>query len=207
MRDMADELLRLYAERKLVQGHAFPPDERAAFYHVIETRRDIRAFRSDPIPEDILMKILGAAHHAPSVGLMQPWNFIVIHDRATKARVHALFLQENQAAAANYEGPRAALYGTLKLEGIEDAPVNVCVTCDRTRGGPHVLGRNTIVDTDLFSTCCAIENLWLAARGRVDTVPPGGPQQIRPRLARRPRRPPALTRSSCTTSARGGPVR
>src|SRR5439155_1523529 len=52
----------------------------------------------------------------------------------------------------------------LKLEGIEDAPVNVCVTCDRTRGGPHVLGRNTIVDTDLFSTCCAIENLWLAAR-------------------------------------------
>ena len=114
--------------------HAFPPDERAAFYHVIETRRDIRAFRSDPIPEDILMKILGAAHHAPSVGLMQPWNFIVIHDRATKARVHALFLQENQAAAANYEGPRAALYRTLKLEGIEDAPVNVCVTCDRTRG-------------------------------------------------------------------------
>ena len=145
-------------------SHAFPPDERAAFYHVIETRRDIRAFRSDPIPEDILMKILGAAHHAPSVGLMQPWNFIVIHDRATKARVHALFLQENQAAAANYEGPRAALYRTLKLEGIEDAPVNVCVTCDRTRGGPHVLGRNTIVDTDLFSTCCAIENLWLAAR-------------------------------------------
>jgi len=145
-------------------SHVFPPDERAAFYHVIETRRDIRAFRSDPIPEDILMKILGAAHHAPSVGLMQPWNFIVIHDRATKARVHALFLQENQAAAANYEGPRAALYRTLKLEGIEDAPVNVCVTCDRTRGGPHVLGRNTIVDTDLFSTCCAIENLWLAAR-------------------------------------------
>src|SRR5262245_19104928 len=90
-------------------SHVFLPDERTAFYRVIETRRDIRAFRSDPIPEDILMKILGAAHHAPSVGLMQPWNFIVIHDRATKARVHALFLQENAAAAAKYEGPRAAL--------------------------------------------------------------------------------------------------
>src|SRR4030095_5285905 len=85
-------------------SHAFPADERAAFYRVIETRRDIRAFRSDPIPEDVLMKILGAAHHAPSVGLMQPWNFIVIHDRATKARVHTLFLQENAAAASNYEG-------------------------------------------------------------------------------------------------------
>jgi 5,6-dimethylbenzimidazole synthase len=145
-------------------SHAFPADERAAFYRVIETRRDIRAFRSDPIPEDVLMKILGAAHHAPSVGLMQPWNFIVIHDRATKARVHTLFLQENAAAASNYEGARADLYRALKLEGIEDAPVNVCVTCDRTRGGPHVLGRNSIIDTDLFSTCCAIENLWLAAR-------------------------------------------
>jgi len=145
-------------------SHEFPADERAAFYRVIETRRDIRAFRSDPIPEDVLMKILGAAHHAPSVGLMQPWNFIVIHDRTTKARVHTLFLQENEAAASHYQGARAELYRALKLEGIEDAPVNVCVTCDRTRGGPHVLGRNSIIDTDLFSTCCAIENLWLAAR-------------------------------------------
>ncbi len=76
----------------------------------------------------------------------------------------AVFLRENEAAAANYAGARADLYRGLKLEGIEEAPANLCVTCDRTRGGPHVLGRNTILDTDLFSTCCAIENLWLAAR-------------------------------------------
>jgi len=138
--------------------------ERAALYRVIESRRDVRAFRPDPIPEEALRRILGAAHHAPSVGLMQPWNFVVIRSAATKAEVKTLFLRENARAAANYAGPRAALYRSLKLEGIEEAPLNLCVTCDRTRAGPHVLGRNTILDTDLYSTCCAIQNLWLAAR-------------------------------------------
>ncbi len=138
--------------------------ERAALYRVIESRRDVRAFRPDPVPEEALRRILGAAHHAPSVGLMQPWNFVVIRSAATKAEVKTLFLRENARAAANYTGPRAALYRSLKLEGIEEAPLNLCVTCDRTRAGPHVLGRNTILDTDLYSTCCAIQNLWLAAR-------------------------------------------
>lgn len=95
---------------------------------------------------------------------MQPWNFLVIREPATKRRVKAMFEVENERAAANYTGERAALYRSLKLEGIEEAPINLCVTCDRTRSGPHVLGRNTIVDADLYSTCCAIENLWLAAR-------------------------------------------
>ena len=143
---------------------AFSPAEREAFYRVIESRRDVRAFRTDAIPDDVLHRILGAAHHAPSVGLMQPWNFIVIRDPAIRARIKAVFLRENERAGANYRGDRAALYSSLKLEGIEEAPVNLCVTCDRRRAGPHVLGRNTIIDTDLYSTCCAIENLWLAAR-------------------------------------------
>jgi 5,6-dimethylbenzimidazole synthase len=134
------------------------------FYRVIERRRDVRAFRPDPIPSETLYRILGAAHHAPSVGLMQPWNFIVIQDADTKARVKEIFLEENEKAAAHYSGPRASLYRSLKLEGIQEAPVNLCVTADRTRAGPNVLGRNTILDTDLYSTCCAIENLWLAAR-------------------------------------------
>ena len=95
---------------------------------------------------------------------MQPWNFIVIRDAATKRQVAASFAEENARAALNYQGERAALYASLKLEGITDAPVNICVTCDRSRGGPHVLGRNTIVDTDIYSTCCSVENLWLAAR-------------------------------------------
>ena len=142
----------------------FSPAERAALYRVIESRRDVRTFRTDPIATDTLARILDAAHHAPSVGLMQPWNFIVIRDAATKARVKALFEVQNGLAVANYAGARADLYGSLKLEGIEEAPINLCVTCDRTRSGPHVLGRNTVVDTDLYSTCCAVQNLWLAAR-------------------------------------------
>jgi len=142
----------------------FSAAERAALYRVIESRRDVRAFRSDPIDAETLGRILGAAHHAPSVGLMQPWNFIVIGDAATKSRVKGLFEAQNAVAVANYKGDRADLYASLKLEGIEEAPLNLCVTCDRTRSGPHVLGRNTVVDTDLYSTCCAIQNLWLAAR-------------------------------------------
>ena len=142
----------------------FSAADRAVFYRVIERRRDVRAFRPDPIPSETLYRILGAAHHAPSVGLMQPWNFIVIQDADTKSRVKEIFLEENEKAAAHYSGPRASLYRSLKLEGIQEAPVNLCVTADRTRAGPNVLGRNTILDTDLYSTCCAIENLWLAAR-------------------------------------------
>ena len=142
----------------------FSAADREVFYRVIERRRDVRAFRPDPIPSETLYRILGAAHHAPSVGLMQPWNFIVIQEADTKARIKDIFLEENEKAAAHYSGPRANLYRSLKLEGIQEAPVNLCVTSDRTRAGPHVLGRNTIVDTDLYSTCCAIENLWLAAR-------------------------------------------
>jgi 5,6-dimethylbenzimidazole synthase len=142
----------------------FSAADREVFYRVIERRRDVRAFRPDPIPSETLYRILGAAHHAPSVGLMQPWNFIVIQEADTKARIKGIFLEENEKAAAHYSGPRANLYRSLKLEGIQEAPVNLCVTADRTRAGPNVLGRNTILDTDLYSTCCAIENLWLAAR-------------------------------------------
>src|SRR4029077_18048086 len=149
-------------ERPLMEE--FSVADREVFYRVIARRRDVRAFRPDPIPSETLYRILGAAHHAPSVGLMQPWNFIVIQEADTKARIKDIFLEENEKAAAHYSGSRANLYRSLKLEGIQEAPVNLCVTSDRTRAGPHVLGRNTIVDTDLYSTCCAIENLWLAAR-------------------------------------------
>ena len=142
----------------------FSDADRDAIYRVIDGRRDVRAFRRDPVPDAVLTRILQAAHHAPSVGFMQPWSFIVIRDPATRLRVKQIFIRENERAAANYAGERARLYRSLKLEGLEDAPINLCVTCDRTRGGPHVLGRNTIVDTDLYSTCCAVQNLWLAAR-------------------------------------------
>jgi len=133
-------------------------------YQAVYARRDVRSFRGDPVPDDVLIRILDAAHHAGSVGFMQPWNFIVIRSSEVKRQVHESFLRENGLAKENYAGERRALYESLKLAGIVEAPVNLAVTCDRRRKGPAVLGRNSIPDTDLFSTCCAIQNLWLAAR-------------------------------------------
>ena len=143
----------------------FSAHERAAVYRVIFERRDVRRnFLPTPIADDVLARILTAAHHAGSVGFMQPWDFVVVRQRATKRAVKQLFKKTNVVAAMRYEGPRASLYRSLKLEGIEEAPVNIGVTCSRQRGGRHVLGRSTVRDTDLYSTCCAIQNLWLAAR-------------------------------------------
>jgi 5,6-dimethylbenzimidazole synthase len=143
----------------------FSESERDAVYRVIFERRDVRRnFLPTPIPDQVLTRVLTAAHHAGSVGFMQPWDFVLIRDLATKGAVKELFLQANDKAAARYQGERAVLYKSLKLEGIEEAPINICVTCSRQRGGRHVLGRSTVRDTDLYSTCCAIQNLWLAAR-------------------------------------------
>ena len=143
----------------------FSEAERAAVYRAIFERRDVRRnFLSFPIPDQVLTSLLVAAHHAGSVGFMQPWDFVVIRNDATKRKVKELFHQANAKAANRYKGIKADLYRSLKLEGIEEAPVNLCVTCSRQRGGRHVLGRSTVRDTDLYSTCCAIQNLWLAAR-------------------------------------------
>lgn len=145
--------------------HKFGSVEKAGLYAAIYGRRDVRGqFLPDPIPDDLLARLLNAAHHAGSVGFMQPWNFVVVRDPAVKARVKALFDAANADAAEVYTGERQALYRCLKLQGILEAPLNLCVTCDPTRGGPHVLGRHTIRATDIYSTCCAIQNLWLAAR-------------------------------------------
>lgn len=133
-------------------------------YEAIYSRRDIRAFRPDDVPDEVLLRILKAAHHAGSVGFMQPWNFILIRSTETRREIQTLFLEANARAAMNYEGERKSLYDSLKLEGIMESPLNIVVTCDRQRGGKHVLGRDSIPDTDLFSTCCAVQNLWLAAR-------------------------------------------
>ena len=145
--------------------YAFTAVERDAVYRAIFERRDVRRnFLPTPIPDHILMRVLTAAHHAGSVGFMQPWDFVVVKDRAIKNAVKKLFLKANTEAATRYQGKRAGLYRNLKLEGIEEAPINIGVTCSRQRGGPHVLGRSMVRDTDLYSTCCAIQNLWLAAR-------------------------------------------
>jgi 5,6-dimethylbenzimidazole synthase len=141
----------------------FPSVERRGVYRAIHQRRDIRHFRPDPIPNSVLARLIQAAHHGPSVGFMQPWDFILIQDLARRKQVKELFERERQAAACFFDQPRRSHYLSLKLEGILDTPVNLCVTCDPTRA-EVVLGRNSMPETDVYSTCCAVQNLWLAAR-------------------------------------------
>lgn len=127
----------------------FTEAERGAVYKAISLRRDIRRqFTPARIPAAVLARLLGAAHRAGSVGFMQPWDFIVIRDAGVRRKVLQSFLRERDRSASFYEGPRRELYLSLKLEGILESALNMCVTCDRSRAGPHVLGRSTILDTD-----------------------------------------------------------
>ena len=118
----------------------------------------------DEIDNETISRILYAAHYAPSVGFMQPWDFVVIRSKETREKVYQIFQEANSEASEMFEGERAKLYNSLKLEGILDAPVNICVTCDRDRRGSVVLGRTHMMQMDRYSTVCAVENLWLAAR-------------------------------------------
>ena len=148
-----------------VPARVFTAAERQALYDVIAHRRDVRnEFRPDPIAPETLQRILRAAHAAPSVGLSQPWNFILVRDPARRAQVKAAFDRANAEAQAMFPAERRSAYAALKLEGITRAPLNICVTCDRDRGGNVVLGRTHNRDMDLYSTVCAVQNLWLAAR-------------------------------------------
>ncbi|HJV27148.1 MAG TPA: 5,6-dimethylbenzimidazole synthase [Aromatoleum sp.] len=145
--------------------HHFDDAERATVYRNILARRDVRGqFLPDPVGDDVLARILTAAHFAPSVGFMQPWSFVVIRDKAVKQQVHGAFTEANAEAAQMFEGKQREVYSGLRLQGILEAPVNLCITCDRDRAGPVVIGRTHIKAMDLYSTVCAVQNLWLAAR-------------------------------------------
>jgi 5,6-dimethylbenzimidazole synthase len=140
-------------------------EAREHFYEVLYGRRDVRGqFLPDEIPDDVLTNILHAAHHAPSVGLSQPWNFILVRDSEQKQKIYDAFVSANDEAAAMFDEGRRSHYQSLKLQGILDTPLNVCITCDRKRGGPVVLGKTHQVEMDLYSTVCAVQNFWLAAR-------------------------------------------
>ncbi|WP_411503796.1 5,6-dimethylbenzimidazole synthase [Brevibacillus centrosporus] len=139
-------------------------EEKIGLYKAISNRRDIRSFRSDSIESEKLSMILSAAHHAPSVGFMQPWNFILVTADSLKRELADSADKERRALAIHYEGTgRESAFLELKIQGIKEAPVTICVTCDPTRGGDHVLGRNSIPETDIMSVSCAIQNMWLAA--------------------------------------------
>lgn len=149
----------------LLPAQPLEPVERAGLYRAIFTRRDTRGeFLPDPVPDEQLSRVLLAAHHAPSVGFMQPWSFIVIQDVDTRRQVHDAFLKAHAEAELMFPEPLRNTYRALKLEGIMEAPVNICVVCDRDRAGPAVIGRTHIRAMDLYSTACAVQNLWLAAR-------------------------------------------
>jgi 5,6-dimethylbenzimidazole synthase len=135
-----------------------------SIYQTIMRRRDVRGeFTGDPIPPSVLLRLLGAAHAAPSVGLTQPWDFIVVESRTTRERFRQHVLAERETFAATLALERAARFAPIKIEGILESSVGVVVTYDSTRGAPDVLGRHAIAEAGLYSTCLAIENLWLAA--------------------------------------------
>ncbi|WP_326713954.1 nicotinate-nucleotide--dimethylbenzimidazole phosphoribosyltransferase [Streptomyces sp. NBC_01474] len=139
--------------------------EREAVLRVMRERRDIRnGFRSDPIPHDVLLRVLEAAHTAPSVGHSQPWDFVVIRSAETRRTMHELAMRQKDAYAKSLPKGRAKQFKELKIEAILDTPVNIVVTADPTRGGRHTLGRHTQPQMAPYSSALAVENLWLAAR-------------------------------------------
>ena len=143
----------------------FTDEEKRGFYKAIYSRRDVRShFVPKPIEDAVLSKILNAAHHAPSVGFSQPWNFILIKNPDTKKRIKESFEEEKARSSRLVEEPKKSKYLSFKLEGIMESPVNLCVTYDPTKFGPFVIGRSSIPEAGLYSVCCAIQNLWLSAR-------------------------------------------
>lgn len=143
----------------------YSEDQKKVVYDVIKRRRDVRTFTPEPIREEAIMNIIQAGHDGPSVGFMQPWNFIIIEKEEIKEKLAWAANKEKRALAIHYENKdeRHQKFLGLKVQGLKEAPITICVTCDPTRGGSHVLGRNSIPETDIMSTACAIQNMWLAA--------------------------------------------
>ncbi|MBB3677401.1 nicotinate-nucleotide--dimethylbenzimidazole phosphoribosyltransferase [Modestobacter versicolor] len=145
-------------------GWALPEADRAGLYRAIGARRDVRRYRPDPVPDEVLTRVLAAAHQAPSVGHSQPWRFVVVRDAALRDRAAVLTDRERLRQAAQLEPEAGARLLDLQLEGVREAPLGVVVCCDRRTPATGVLGRATFPDADLWSCAAAIQNLWLAAR-------------------------------------------
>ncbi len=133
-------------------------------YEAIHRRRDVRAqFTGAPVPAPVLERMLSAAHAAPSVGLSQPWDFVVVSDVGVRRSFFDHVEDERRAFASSLEGEEAQRFAGIKIDGVLEATLSIVVTYDPARGAPNVLGRHAIADAGLYSTCLAIENLWLAA--------------------------------------------
>lgn len=141
--------------------------DREGFYKILFSRRDVRShFINKNIPLSTILRIINAAHHAPSVGYSQPWNFIMIKDEDTRKEIKESFLKEHAKAIKLLDNDKVkqTKYKSLKLEGILESNINICVTYDYTRFAPFIIGKTSIPETGIYSVCCAIQNLWLAAR-------------------------------------------
>ncbi|MBB1242849.1 nicotinate-nucleotide--dimethylbenzimidazole phosphoribosyltransferase, partial [Streptomyces durbertensis] len=164
----SDAAAQPVAEEQAPQGPPAPgysDADREAVHRAMRDRRDIRnGFRPDPIPHEVLLRVLEAAHTAPSVGHSQPWDFVIIRSEETRRRMHELAVRQRDAYARSLPKARAKQFKELKIEAILDTPVNIVVTADGTRGGRHTLGRHTQPQMAPYSSALAVENLWLAAR-------------------------------------------
>ena len=134
------------------------------FYRVVHRRRDVRGeFTGAAVRPGVLRRILDAAHAAPSVGLSQPWDFVLVRDVSTRSAFREHVQRERAIVAKQLEGQRAKIFSGIKVEGVLESSLGIVVTYDPERGSPAVLGRHAIADAGLYSVCLAIENLWLAA--------------------------------------------
>ena len=145
-----------------LDNHAFSAAEQQAVYRAIHERRDMRHFSGGVVADEQLQRLLSAAHHAPSVGLMQPWRFIRVRNQTVRAALHALVEQE-RVLTAQALGERQDEFMKLKVQGVLDAAEVLVVALPPGRE-QHIFGRRTLPEMDLASAACAIQNLWLAAR-------------------------------------------
>jgi 5,6-dimethylbenzimidazole synthase len=146
--------------------HSFGQAFRDEFEELLAWRRDVRHFKTDPVPVDLVEHLLDLTSLAPSVGNAQPWRFVSVDEPARRAAIIENFSQANAAALSNYDGERAELYARLKLAGLREAPRHFAVFCDETTAQGSGLGRLTMPETLRYSTVLAIHTLWLAARAR-----------------------------------------
>jgi 5,6-dimethylbenzimidazole synthase len=142
----------------------FDPPFRAALDDLLLWRRDVRHFRTDPLPEATVLGLIDRATLAPSVGYSQPWRFVLVEDPARRREIRANFEEANRDALGNYSGDRAALYASLKLAGLDDAPVHLAVFADPATPTGHGLGSRTMPEMIEYSAVMAVHTLWLAAR-------------------------------------------
>lgn len=137
---------------------------KAQFAELVRWRRDVRRFRPDPVEPHLIERLLTLASYAPSVGLSQPWRFVLVQSPERRQAIGENFSKANKAALGGYAGERQACYARLKLEGLAQAPVHLAVCADETTEQGHGLGRQTMPETIRYSVVAAIQTLWLAAR-------------------------------------------